>query len=171
MACNPSSRSCSYDSFCLLFITFISPYFFLAKAQAASHCRNSCGTIPINYPFGLDDGCGSPYYRHVLVCSDAGVLQLRTPSGRYQVRSISYSDPHMIVTDPFMWQCQDGHHFRATRPFSLDTNTRLTLSSQNDLLFFNCSEERVIVEPKPIFCERFPDRCDSTCDSASCYRK
>ncbi|KAJ6401968.1 hypothetical protein OIU84_014111 [Salix udensis] len=73
----------------------------------------------------------------------------------------------MIVTDPFMWSCQDGHHFRATRPFSLDTSTHLTLSSQNDYLFFNCSEERVIVQPKPIFCERFPDRCDSTCDSAS----
>lgn len=29
------------------------------------------------------------------------------------------------------------------------------------------SEENVIMEPKPIFCERFPDQCDSTCDSAS----
>jgi len=167
MAYNPSSRSCSYDSFCFLFITFVLPFFFLTKAQAASHCRTSCGTIPINYPFGIDDGCGSPYYRHMLLCSDSGILELRTPSGRYQVRSISYSDPHMIVTDPFMWKCKDGHHFRATRAFSLDTSTHLTLSSQNDYLFFNCSEEKVIVEPKPIFCERFPDRCDSTCDSAS----
>ncbi|KAL9355818.1 hypothetical protein Peur_053788 [Populus x canadensis] len=167
MAYNPSSCSCFHHSFCLLFMIFSFPHFFLTKAQAAGHCRTSCGTIPISYPFGIDDGCGSPYYRHILVCSDSGFLELRTPSGRYQVRSISYSDPHMIVTDPFMWSCQDGHHFRATRPFSLDTSTHLTLSSQNDYLFFNCSEERVIVQPKPIFCERFPDRCDSTCDSAS----
>ncbi|CAN1226765.1 hypothetical protein LINGRAPRIM_LOCUS1111 [Linum grandiflorum] len=25
----------------------------------------------------------------------------------------------------------------------------------------------VIMEPKPVFCDRFPDRCDSTCDTAS----
>ena len=129
MAYNPSSCSCFHHSFCLLFIIFSFPYFFLTKAQAAGHCRTSCGTIPISYPFGIDDGCGSPYYRHILVCSDSGFLELRTPSGRYQVRSISYSDPHMIVTDPFMWSCQDGHHFRATRPFSLDTSTHLTLAT------------------------------------------
>lgn len=160
------SCPCFYQSLCFLFIILIVPQFSLAIAQA-SHCRTSCGIIPINYPFGIDDGCGSPYYRHILVCSDSGNLELRTPSGRYQVRSISYSDPHIIVTDPFMWNCQDGNHFRATRPFSLDTSVHFTLSSQNDYLFFNCSEEHVIIEPKPIFCERFPDRCDSTCDSAS----
>ncbi|KHG15360.1 Transcriptional swt1 [Gossypium arboreum] len=103
----------------------------------------------------------------MLVCSNLGNLYLRTPSGRYPVHSISYSDPHILVTDPLMWNCRDGDHFRPTRPFSLDTSTPFTLSSQNDYLFFNCSEDYVIVEPKPVFCERFPDRCDSSCDSAS----
>ncbi|KDP20716.1 hypothetical protein JCGZ_21187 [Jatropha curcas] len=163
---NLLSCFCIYHSLCFLFVLLTLPFFSLTTAQA-SHCRTSCGTIPINYPFGIDDGCGSPYYRHILVCTDSGNLEVRTPSGRYQVRSISYSDPHIIVTDKFMWKCEDGNQFRATRPFSLDTSTHFTLSSQNDYLFFNCSEENVIVEPKPIFCERFPDQCDSTCDSAS----
>ncbi|KAK2992501.1 hypothetical protein RJ640_005648 [Escallonia rubra] len=149
----------------LLFI-FALPFPRLTKAQA-SVCRTSCGDIPINYPFGIDDGCGSPYYRHILVCSDSRRLELRTPSGRYPIRNITYSDPHILVSDHLMWNCQDGDNFRPTRPFSLDTSTHLSLSLQNDYLFFNCSEDDVIIEPKPIFCERFPDRCDSTCDSAS----
>ncbi|KAG8635179.1 uncharacterized protein LOC110603186 isoform X2 [Manihot esculenta] len=162
----PFPCSCFYHFLCFIHV-MLSLLLFSSITAQASHCRASCGTILINYPFGIDDGCGSPYYRHVLVCSDSGNLELRTPSGRYQVHSISYSDPHIIVVDPFMWNCQDGSQFRATRPFSLDTSTHFTLSSQNDYLFFNCSEENVIVEPKPMFCERFPDKCDSTCDSAS----
>uniref|UniRef100_A0A803NZJ2 Wall-associated receptor kinase galacturonan-binding domain-containing protein n=1 Tax=Cannabis sativa TaxID=3483 RepID=A0A803NZJ2_CANSA len=97
-----------------------------------------------------------------------GNLELRTPSGRYPVRTISYgSDPHILLTDPFMWNCQDGNKFRPTRPFSLDTSTHLSLSSLNEYLFFNCSESHVIIEPKPVFCERNPERCDSSCDSSA----
>ncbi|XP_039053726.1 wall-associated receptor kinase-like 20 [Hibiscus syriacus] len=158
----PNNKITSFLCLCSSIIPFLS----LIEAQA-SLCRTTCGDIPINYPFGIDDGCGSPYYRHILVCSDLGKLELRTPSGRYPVRSIGYSDPHVLVTDPLMWNCQDGDNFRPTRPFSLDTSTPFTLSSQNDYLFFNCSKDYVIVEPKPIFCERFPERCDSSCDSAS----
>ncbi|XP_010057906.2 uncharacterized protein LOC104445690 [Eucalyptus grandis] len=142
-------------------------FIILAPAQSISHCRTSCGAIPIHYPFGIDDGCGSPYYRHLLVCSDTGNLELRTPSGRYPVRNISYTDPHILLIDPFMWNCLDRDNFRPTRAFSLDTSTHLSLSPQNDYLFFNCSEEDVIIEPKPMFCERYPDRCDSSCDSSS----
>ncbi|AAC17619.1 putative wall-associated receptor kinase, galacturonan-binding domain-containing protein [Arabidopsis thaliana] len=131
-------------------------------------CRSSCGNIPINYPFSIDDGCGSPYYRHMLICSDNDTkLELRTPSGKYPVKSISYSDPHLLVSDPFMWNCQDRDNFRPTRSFSIDSSTHFTVSPQNDYLFFNCNTDKVIVEPKPLFCERFPDRCDSSCDSSS----
>ncbi|KAJ9563804.1 hypothetical protein OSB04_008964 [Centaurea solstitialis] len=138
----------------------------LVKSQS-SLCRTSCGEIQINYPFGIDDGCGSPNYRNILVCSEPNRLELRTPSGRYPIRRIDYSDPHILVMDQSMWNCEDGSRFRQPRPFSLDTSVHFSLSPQNDYLFFNCSEKDVIVEPKPIFCERFPDRCDSTCDSAS----
>ncbi|KAL6561806.1 hypothetical protein OROMI_017407 [Orobanche minor] len=167
MAHAPSTKpslTSSTLSFSILYFTFN----LLTLTQAkTSPCRTSCGQIPINYPFGLDDGCGSPYYRHILICTESELLQLRTPSGRYPIRNISYSDPHIIVTDPFMWACQDGNNFRPVRPFSLDTSTRFRLSPQNDYLFFNCSEDDVIMEPKPMFCERFPEQCDSTCDTSS----
>ncbi|GLT44396.1 hypothetical protein SLA2020_182980 [Shorea laevis] len=55
--------------------------------------------------------------------------------------------------DPYIWNCHDRDNFRPTRPFSQDTSTHFSLSSQNDYLFFNCSEDNVIVEPRPIFCQ------------------
>ncbi|KAL0864979.1 hypothetical protein Bca101_044097 [Brassica carinata] len=66
-----------------------------------------------------------------------------------------------------MWTCQDRDNFRPTRSLSIDSSTHFTVSPQNDYLFINCDSEKVIVEPKPVFCERFPDRCDSSCDSSS----
>ncbi|XP_051114967.1 uncharacterized protein LOC127240365 isoform X2 [Andrographis paniculata] len=138
-----------------------------SEAKPVRQCRTSCGEIPIKYPFGIDDGCGSPYYRRILVCTDSMELQLRTPSGRYPIKNISYSDPHLLVADPFQWTCRDGDRFRPARPFSLDTSTHFRLSPHNDYLFFNCSPSEVIMEPKPMFCERFPDQCDSACDTSS----
>ncbi|KAL5990110.1 hypothetical protein ACLOJK_011007 [Asimina triloba] len=129
-------------------------------------CRTSCGRIPIRYPFGVDDGCGSPYYRSILACTNS-TLEFRTPSGRYPVLRVAYDDPHIVISDPSMWKCSDGAHFRPTLPFSLDTSTRFTLSPQNDYLFFGCDVNSIIVRPKPAFCEHNPDSCASSCDSAS----
>ncbi|KAK6132796.1 hypothetical protein DH2020_033474 [Rehmannia glutinosa] len=152
---NNSSTLFHFSSVSSLFSLFTLHLLSLTEAKT-SQCRTSCGQIPINYPFGIDDGCGSPYYRHILICSDSEQLELRTPSGRYAIRNVSYTDPHIIVTDPLMWSCQDGNDFRPTRPFSLDTSTHFKLSPQNDYLFFNCSETDVIMESKPMFCGVFP---------------
>ncbi|KAF6175678.1 hypothetical protein GIB67_022680, partial [Kingdonia uniflora] len=127
----------------------------------------TCGDIPITYPFSIKDGCGCPYYRHLLICSNFGELQLYMPFGRYPILHITYSGPHIIVSKPFMWNCKDGDNSWPTRPFSVDTSTHLSLSSQNNYIFFNCNKNDVRVEPKPSFCELFLNRCDSSCDSAS----
>ncbi|KAI4298723.1 hypothetical protein L6164_032247 [Bauhinia variegata] len=150
----------------LLILQFTLSFLALSTVQS-SLCRTSCGGIPIRYPFGIDHGCGSPYYRHSLACSDSGKLELRNPSGRYPVRNLSYEDPHILITDPFMWSCEVGENFRPTRPFSLDTSTHFKLSPQNEYLFFNCSEDNVIIQPRPLFCEQLAEKCDSSCDSAS----
>ncbi|CAA0808678.1 Unknown protein [Striga hermonthica] len=157
-----TSSTCTLPIFitCLTLLT-------QTKARKSPLCRTSCGPIPINYPFGIDNGCGSPYYQNLLVCSDSAQLQLRTPSGIYPVHNISYSDPHLIVMDPSMWACGGRPDSRPAGPFSLDTSTRLRLSRENDYLFFNCSERDVIMGPKPVFCNRFPEQCDSTCDTSS----
>lgn len=160
----PSSPSSS--SFFLLTISLSFSFLTFVSSQSKL-CRTSCGNIPIHYPFGIDDGCGNPYYRHILYCSSGQQLHLRTPSGTYPIRRVDYSDPHILISDPFMWNCLDGVNFRQTRPFSLDMSTHFSLSDQNDYLFFNCSEDHVIIKPKPIFCQRYPDNCDSSCDSSS----
>ncbi|KAL0328459.1 UNVERIFIED_CONTAM: hypothetical protein Scaly_2278500 [Sesamum calycinum] len=152
---SPLFHNPNYHSF-LILLPLLTLHLLTSTQAKTSQCRTSCGQIPINYPFGIDDGCGSPYYRHILVCSDSGQLELRTPSGRYPVRNVSYTDPHILVYDPFLWNCQDGNNFRPARPFSLDTSTHFRLSPQNDYLFFNCSADDVIMESKPMFCERSP---------------
>ncbi|KAH6775617.1 wall-associated receptor kinase galacturonan-binding protein [Perilla frutescens var. hirtella] len=167
MAPNATSSSFNNPTKFIIIISILLRTLHTQAGKISSQCRTSCGQIPINYPFGVDDGCGSPYYRRILVCSDSGDLEFRTPSGRYPVRNISYSDPHILVADPSMWSCSDGAAFRPTRAFSLDSSTHFRVSPQNDYLFFNCSESDVIMEPKPMFCERFPEQCDSTCDSSS----
>ncbi|XP_048541348.1 uncharacterized protein LOC125521069 [Triticum urartu] len=133
---------------------------------AGGLCRDSCGDVPVRYPLGIDDGCGSPYYRSMLTCADNTTLRLRTPSGTYPVSGADYADPHLVVTDPSMWTCARPFTAVHAAPFSLDTSTRFSLSPRNDHLFFNCDEERVIVAPRPAICDRYPDRCDSACDSA-----
>ncbi|WOL18990.1 hypothetical protein Cni_G27787 [Canna indica] len=106
----------------------------------------------------------------MLLCTNDSRL-LRTPSGTYPVAAVDYAGPHLVVTDPSMWSCRSSDvdgvapPRRPANPFSLDTSTRFSLSSKKDYLFFNCSKDVVIVEPKPAFCERFPDHCDSDCDS------
>ncbi|XP_062228707.1 uncharacterized protein LOC133926699 [Phragmites australis] len=145
----------------LVLVITVSP-----SAAAAGICRDNCGNIPVHYPLGINDGCGSPYYRNMLTCADNATLRLRTPSGTYPVAGADYSDPHLVVRDPSMWTCARPFTSVHAAPFSLDTSTRFSLSPRNDYLFFDCDEARVIVAPRPASCDRYPDRCDSACDSA-----
>lgn len=153
------------------------PLLWVACVAQASVCRTDCGGIQVRYPFGIDDGCGSLLYRNLLLCDDSTSpphLRLRTPSGIYHVRDINYYDAHLIISDPSMWSCKEVDGYRAAvfnssqrPPFSLDASTRLALSPRNNYLFFNCSHEAVIVQPKSSFCDQFPERCASVCDSTA----
>ncbi|KAK9053795.1 hypothetical protein SSX86_024869 [Deinandra increscens subsp. villosa] len=57
-------------------ILFLLPSFYLSHSLPV--CRDSCADIRIDYPFGIDDGCGAPLYRNMLNCS-ATFAPLFTP--------------------------------------------------------------------------------------------
>ncbi|KAK8928485.1 hypothetical protein KSP39_PZI017919 [Platanthera zijinensis] len=153
-------------------MAFFILFFFIlstSPASAETTCRSSCGSLPIRFPLAIDDGCGSPAYRRLLSCLDfpTSRLLLRTPSGSYPVHSLSYSgDPHLIISDPSMWTCSHLPPLPSS-PFSLDASTRFSLSSRNAFLFLNCSPDAVLVQPRSPFCDRYPGRCGSSCDSAA----
>ncbi|KAI3826046.1 hypothetical protein L1987_00088 [Smallanthus sonchifolius] len=43
--------------------------FLFSVSHSLPICRDSCDNIRIDYPFGIDDGCGAPLYRNMLNCS------------------------------------------------------------------------------------------------------
>ncbi|KAG2323717.1 hypothetical protein Bca52824_006445 [Brassica carinata] len=138
-------------SYSILLSIFMSIILQPSITSSQSHlCRSSCGDIPINYPFGIDDGCGSPYYRHMLICSDNNTkLELRTPSGKYPVKSISYSDPHLLVSDPFMWTSH-------TSPSPLKTTTcSSTAIQRKTATYLACIGECSVARNAPY--DQFPE--------------
>eukprot|EP01018_Ginkgo_biloba_P010019 Gb_31664 [translate_table: standard] len=144
----------------------LSVLFFKATAQS-SLCRTSCAGLSIQYPFGIDDGCGSSEYRTLLVCTNDTKLELRTPSGRYLVKNISYDDPHIVISDPSMWSCSAGNKLPQSRSFSLDVSTKFSISTLNNFLYFNCNKSSVLVQPELSYCVSQPKRCESLCDSSN----
>ncbi|GKB50693.1 wall-associated receptor kinase, galacturonan-binding domain-containing protein [Tanacetum coccineum] len=54
----------------LLLVLFVFHASLYLSTYSLPVCRNSCGaSIQIDYPFGIDDGCGAPTYRNMLNCS------------------------------------------------------------------------------------------------------
>lgn len=82
--------------------------------SGATSCRTLCGNIPINYPFGIDEGCGSPQFKGMFNCSSTDLFFI-TPSGSYKVQKIDYQKNTMVVFDPAMSTCsilQPHHDFK-----------------------------------------------------------
>ncbi|KAI3840623.1 hypothetical protein MKX03_004635 [Papaver bracteatum] len=65
----PISNTSFITIFLILNIAF--PSFISSQS---SLCTTSCGDVPIEYPFSIDAGCGSPYFRHIFSSSDSGKL-------------------------------------------------------------------------------------------------
>ncbi|GER53437.1 wall associated kinase-like 4 [Striga asiatica] len=86
----------SSSNLCLLTLALIPHSMSPTKARKSPLLRTSCSPIPINFPFGKADGfrACSPYYQH-------------------QVCNMSYSDPHLMATDPYIWACWGSPNFRS----------------------------------------------------------
>jgi Wall-associated receptor kinase galacturonan-binding len=126
---------CSLSSFnsmaFFLFLLYITIIFSISSSQSTV-CHKFCGDVPIHYPLSIDDGCGSAYYRDLLLCTNSSVLHFCIPSGSYPVSSIDYTNPHLVITDPTLWSCSNPSDtsFAATS-FSHDTSKRFSLSTKN----------------------------------------
>ncbi|KAI5068379.1 hypothetical protein GOP47_0016724, partial [Adiantum capillus-veneris] len=67
-------------------------------------CQNVCGDVPVMYPFGTAPGCGSKLFDKYVACSK-GKLLLYTPTGKYEVQRIDYTNNLLILQDPKMSTC------------------------------------------------------------------
>ncbi|BAT77005.1 hypothetical protein LR48_Vigan01g294100 [Vigna angularis] len=135
---------------------------------SSSPCKTSCGSIPINYPFGLEDGCGAPQFRHMLNCSTD--LFFQTPSGSYKVQSIDYEKNSMVVYDPAMSTCsilQPHHDFQMT-----DIQSAIIPPSQDTVfVLLNCSIDSPVLNHYKYLCFNFAGHtCDELYGACNAFR-
>ncbi|KAL9233060.1 hypothetical protein vseg_008100 [Gypsophila vaccaria] len=87
-------------------VTFVAFILTLPFTRSSTTCRDQCGTIPIHYPFGIDDGCGAPQFRTMFTCNTSSqALFFTTPNGNFKVQSIDYPAQTVTVYDPDMSTC------------------------------------------------------------------
>lgn len=131
-------------------------------------CQTSCGSIQINYPFGIDKGCGSPQFQGMLNCSSTD-LYFITPSGGYKVRSIDYDENTMVVFDPLMSTCStlQPHH-----DFKLSDIQNAIIRPSYDTVFalFNCSSDSPVQNRYKSLCfEAAGHSCDELYSSCTSF--
>ncbi|XP_057852974.1 uncharacterized protein LOC131063202 [Cryptomeria japonica] len=117
-------------------------------AARSRACRTFCGNTSLDYPFGVDEGCGHRQYRELLYCIN-NVMMLHLPSGSYEVLSIDYAFGLVTLSDPHMSTCASMHKslgfvvHQKLSPF-------LRPTPDNALLLLGCSNT------SPLF-QGFPD--------------
>ncbi|KAK7830284.1 hypothetical protein CFP56_028375 [Quercus suber] len=133
-----------------------------------SPCRTSCGNVAIKYPFGLDDGCGAPQFRHMFNCTTD--LFFTTPSGVYKVQSIDYDKKTMVVYDPAMSTCSilQPHH-----DFVMTDIQSVIIPPSPDTIFvlLNCSIDSPVLNHYKNLCFNFSGHsCDELYGSCNAFR-
>lgn len=143
-------------------------FLFLEPLQVHSVCRNFCNNIPIKYPFGVDDGCGAPQFRHMLNCTTD--LFFITPSGNYKVQSIDYNKKSMVIFDPAMSTCSilQPHH-----DFVMTDIQSVTIPPSPDTIFvlLNCSIDSPVLNHYKSLCFNFSGHsCDELYGSCTAFK-
>ncbi|CAN1243272.1 hypothetical protein LINPERPRIM_LOCUS5621 [Linum perenne] len=152
------------------FFFFFTPMISSAPTPASTPCRSFCGTIPINYPFGIDDGCGAPQFRHMLNCSSPNDLFFITPSGTYKIQHIDYPKKTLTIYDPSMSTCsilQPHHDFLMTEIQSA------IIPPTPDTVFalLNCSVDSPVLNHYKNLCFDFSSHsCDELYSSCNAFR-
>ncbi|XP_027100090.2 uncharacterized protein [Coffea arabica] len=120
-------------------------------------CHDTCGGVPIKFPFGSGFGCGHPHFARYIRCS-SGVLQFTTGTGIYTVSSIDYSSNTILVTDPLMSTCSSMQN---SGSFILDRESPFSITTDNVFVLLGCSTT------SPVFDKR-QDLCDTGSGSNIC---
>ncbi|KVH99773.1 uncharacterized protein LOC112519400 [Cynara cardunculus var. scolymus] len=152
-------------------------------------CRNSCGRIHIDYPFAIDDGCGSPLYRNMFNCSTtfastsntstststatatatATDLFFQTPSGSYKVETIDYASKSLTIYDPSMSTCTilQPHH-----DFLMSDLQFAIIPPSPDTIFalLNCSLDSPILNHYKSLCFDNYHSCDDLYASCTSFK-
>ncbi|CAI0467618.1 unnamed protein product [Linum tenue] len=141
----------------------------LLTTTTTTQCRSFCGTIPINYPFGIDDGCGAIQLRHTLNCTSPDLFFL-TPSGSYKVQHIDYLKSTLTIYDPSMSTCsilQPHHDFLMT-----DIQTAvIPPSSDTVFALLNCSVDSPVLNHYRSLCFNVSSHsCDELYASCNAFR-
>ncbi|XP_076905965.1 wall-associated receptor kinase-like 20 [Bidens hawaiensis] len=103
---------------------------------AAIRCP-SRGTTPVPYPLSTAPTCGHPSYK---IRCDTGVLKFDTLNNTYLIISISPKDQRLVIAQsPFLPNtCVTAD--LPTQGIQLDPNLPFTISLNNTIIFFNCTE-------------------------------
>ncbi|KAG9156582.1 hypothetical protein Leryth_006559 [Lithospermum erythrorhizon] len=87
-----------------LVLALISSLGCYGHANPTHPCRSYCGNITIDYPFGLQSGCGHPGFKDLLFCIN-DVLMFHISSGSYRVLDVDYAYQSLTLHDPHMSTC------------------------------------------------------------------
>ncbi|CAN0896410.1 hypothetical protein LINGRAHAP2_LOCUS18473 [Linum grandiflorum] len=128
------------------------PFLSTVISSAALHngtCHDTCGTIPVKFPFGSGYGCGHPDFGRYVRCN-SGAFELSTGTGIYTVSSIDYPSSTLIVTDPLMSTCSSMQN---SGSFILDRASPFTLTRDNIFALLGCSTTSPVFDPSEDLCE------------------
>ncbi|XP_068638558.1 uncharacterized protein [Aristolochia californica] len=87
-----------------IWVIFHSQVLAIASGRGTNSCRSYCGNITIDYPFGLQSGCGHGGFRDLLFCVN-DVLMFHISSGSYRVMDIDYAFQALTLYDSDMSTC------------------------------------------------------------------
>ncbi|XP_047309424.1 uncharacterized protein LOC124912824 [Impatiens glandulifera] len=154
----------------ILRFLIVSLYFTFQITFISSICRGFCGNAAVRYPFGIDDGCGSPEFKGMMNCSNSTDLFFQTPSGNYKVQTIDYEKQTMVIYDPTMSTCSilQPHH-----DFVMSETQNAVITPTQDTVFalVNCSIDSPVLNRYSSLCFNFSGHtCDELYGSCNAFR-
>lgn len=153
MQYNPKSLMLASLVWVMVWVMFTST----AMADSSS-CRTTCGGINVQYPFGIDSGCGSPEFQNVLKCQNSSTLNFVAESGTYPVQSIDYNNKTVALSDSSMTTCNGG--LVTGQNFTVNS-TKFSLYGNENLLLLNCVTNATLVHSSEFSCNTSAPACSA----------